>query len=72
MGKLLSIIGGTVAVVLGIVALMSWWWSFVELLKGVIPCLLIMGGLIALFAGVSEIKDALTCKKEEKKEEPAA
>jgi len=73
MGKLVSIIGGTVAVVLGVVGLLSWWWSFVELIKGVLPCILILGGLIALMAGISEIKDAIFTKKEEPKaEEPAA
>jgi len=67
MGKILSIIGGTAAVVLGILGLINWWYSFVELLKASIPCFLIMGGLIAFFAGVSELKDELTSKKEEEK-----
>jgi len=67
MGKILSIIGGTAAVVLGIWGLISWWYSFIELLKAFIPCFLIMGGLVALFAGVSELKDELSSKKEEEK-----
>jgi len=54
-------------VVLGVSGLASWWWSFVELFKGAVPCFLIMGGLIALFAGISELKDELSSKKEEKK-----
>ena len=69
MGKILSIIGGTAAIVLGLWGLANWWWSFVELLKGALPCFLILGGLIALLAGVSELKDELASKKEEKKEE---
>ncbi|OIO79437.1 MAG: hypothetical protein COW11_02465 [Candidatus Omnitrophica bacterium CG12_big_fil_rev_8_21_14_0_65_43_15] len=67
MGKILTIMGGTAAVVLGVSGLVSWWWSFVELFKGAVPCFLIMGGLIALFAGISELKDELSSKKEEKK-----
>ena len=67
MGKILTIMGGTAAVVLGVSGLVSWWWSFVELFKGAVPCFLIMGGLIALFAGIRELKDELSSKKEEKK-----
>jgi len=69
MGKIISIIAGTAAVVLGLVALFSWWWSFVEILKGAIPCILIAGGLIALLAGISEIKDTAIAKKEEPAEQ---
>ncbi len=66
MGKILSILGGALAILLGLWGIMSWWWSFVELLKGSIPCFLIMGGLIALLAGISELKDEIAAKKEEK------
>ena len=69
MGKVLSIIGGTAAILLGVLGLISWWWSFVELFKGMVPCFLIMGGVIAIFAGVSELKDELASKKEEPKKE---
>ena len=67
MGKILSIVGGTAAIVLGILGLIGWWWSFLELLKGCVPCFLILGGLIALLAGISELKDELSSKKEEAK-----
>lgn len=67
MGKILSIVGGTAAIVIGILGLISWRWSFVELLKGSVPCFLILGGLIALLAGISEFKDELSSKKEEEK-----
>lgn len=67
MAKILSIIGGTAAIVLGLLGIINWWFSFVELLKGSVPCLLILGGLIALLAGISELKDELAAKKEDKK-----
>jgi hypothetical protein len=37
------------------------------LLKGSVPPILILGGMAALFAGVSEIKDCMQAKKEEVK-----
>jgi len=63
MGKMLTIIGGAAAVAIGLWGLASWWWSFVDILKGTVPCFLILGGLVAFFAGVSEIKDSAKEKK---------
>jgi len=67
MGKLISVIGGGVALVLGLILIVSWWDHFVTVLLGTIPVLLVFGGLIALFLGISEIKDEMAAKKEEKK-----
>lgn len=68
MGKYLSVLGGIIAIILGILGLVCWWDWFVHGLQAIMPAILVLGGIIALFAGVSEIKDSLA-KKEEKKEE---
>lgn len=67
MGKMLSIVGGLAAIALGAWGLVSWWGSFVEVLKGTVPCFLILGGLIATAAGISEIKSSLAEKQAEEK-----
>ena len=67
MGKFLSVILGLAAIVLGVLGLIKWWTSFLGALKASVPAILIFGGLIAVFAGISEIKDAIASKKEEKK-----
>lgn len=67
MGKYLSVLGGIVAIVLGILGLIRWWDWFLHGLQATVPAILVLGGLIAVFAGVSEIKDTLGQKKEEKK-----
>ncbi len=78
MGKILAIIVGLIAMAGGIVlAIFVWWREFYELVFGFIPPLLFFGGLIALIAGISSIRDAVRTKKleketkkeEEKKEE---
>jgi uncharacterized protein YacL len=70
MGKIISIIGGTVAVVIGLVlAFFAWREAFILGIEFLIMLVLILGGLIAVVAGISEIKDSLTANKEEDKKE---
>ena len=57
MSKYLSIIGGVLTVILGVVLLYFWWYDFLTIVKGTFPGLLIFGGIIAIFAGFGEIKD---------------
>ena len=67
MGKYITVLGGLVSIIIGIWGLTSWWYSFVILLKGSVPLILILGGLAAFFAGISEVKDSMQAKKEEVK-----
>ena len=70
MGKVASIIGGTAAAVVGLILIFVWNKAFVLGLEFLIMFALILGGVIAVIAGISEIKDSLAAKKEESKEEP--
>jgi len=67
-GKFLAILGGIVSIVLGVKGLIVWFDDFKVLLKGGIPPMLIFGGLIALIAGIGEIKDAAARAREKKQE----
>jgi small neutral amino acid transporter SnatA (MarC family) len=58
-----------VAVLLGLLLLAKWWIYFLRGLQATVPAILILGGLVALFAAISEIKDSFSCKKEETKKE---
>ena len=72
MGKALAILGGLIAMAGGAaLAILVWRPEFVDLIKGCIPPILFFGGLIALIAGISSIKDAKRTKKleEETQEE---
>ena len=75
MGKYLAIFGGLAAIVGGVVlGALVWWPYFSAIIKGCIPPFLFFGGLIALIAGVSSIKDAQRTKKleaEAQDEKPA-
>ena len=74
MGKYLAVFIGLLAMVGGVLLVVFVWWrEFYELVFGCIPPLLFFGGLIALIAGISSIKDAKRTKQleEEAAEEEA-
>ena len=54
---MMSFIGGIIALVLGIFFLITWFWPFLEVLKGTLPALFIMGGALAAYLGYEELKD---------------
>ncbi len=49
--------GGIIALLLGIIGLFAWWGDFLEVLKGSIPVILILGGALATYLGYEEYKD---------------
>jgi hypothetical protein len=57
------LIGGAIAVVLGIIGISVWFKAFLMLLAGAIPVMLLMGGGLAVYLGFDELKDSL--KKED-------
>lgn len=63
MGKYMSIIVGGAVAFIGLIGLIGWWCDFIVILKGSIPAMMIFGGLIAVIAGISEMKDELAAKK---------
>ena len=54
---MISLAGGIIALVLGIIGIIFWWGAFIDVLAGVIPIMLILGGALAAYLGFEEIKD---------------
>ena len=52
-----KIIFGLISMALGLWGVAAWWWSIVELLRGLVPLLLLILGLVALGAGISRIRN---------------
>ena len=49
----------------------QWWPDVMEFLKGSIPVVALLIGLIALFVGFADIKDKMEAKKEEREAKEA-
>ncbi len=52
-----NIIIGLVTIAIGLWGLSVWWWSVAEFLRGIVPVVLILFGLVALGAGVSVVRE---------------
>jgi len=52
-----ALVGGVIALVLGIIGIVIWRWEFITLLKAGMPIMFILGGALAAYLGYEEIKD---------------
>jgi len=48
------VIIGLVLLVLGVFGVISWWADFGQVMRGLIPFLLVIGGLVAIGAGLAK------------------
>ena len=62
MNKMTGVIGGGIAIIIGLFGLIFWWDSFITILRGSVPIILLLGGIISLVAGISEIKETSKTK----------
>jgi len=65
-----TLIGGIIAAGLGLIGTVVWWGQFLIVLSGVLPVLLLLGGGLAIYLGLDEMKEGW--KNEEEYEVPAA
>ena len=65
------LVGGIVAVILGVLGLIAWWPEFWQVVKGVIPIVLVIGGIMGIYLGIEEVKASASSKKEETEKKPA-
>jgi hypothetical protein len=66
---MLAVITGLAFVVLGLWGILGWWSDFAMFLRGSVPFMLFVGGLLAVIAGVTSIKDSLDAKNAPEAEE---
>ena len=68
---MLAVIVGICFIVVGLWGILGWWSSFVIVFKGLVPVMFACGGLLAVIAGATSIRDEMelraTREAEEKK-----
>ncbi len=53
----MALIGGLIALILGFIGISIWWGYFLKALAAGVPIILILGGALATYLGIEEIKD---------------
>ena len=66
MGKYSSIIIGSCVTILGLLGVIVWRSDVLTIIKGSIPAILVFGGVIAVIAGLTELKDEAAAKVKNK------
>ncbi len=66
MSKIISIVLGAISAIVGLILLVKWWDSFVYMFKATLSIVLIIGGAVALIAGLGELKDEIQDKLDKK------
>jgi multisubunit Na+/H+ antiporter MnhG subunit len=59
------IIGGIVALILGVLGLIKWWLLFLKALAALIPFILVVGGVLAVIVGITSRREKIEEEKEE-------
>jgi len=52
-----ALIGGLIALILGFIGIGIWWGYFLKALAAGVPIILILGGALATYLGIEELKD---------------
>jgi len=62
------IVGGVVSAILGLIGFFIWWSEFLSIIKGGLPILLLMGGVLAIYVGIDEMQDKLREERQRQEE----
>lgn len=73
---MIALIVGLVAIAFAVLAVIpvgfNWWQDVLLFLRGSIPVMAVLIGLLAVFIGIADIKDQIEAKKEEAEEKAKA
>ena len=54
---MMALAGGLIALILGIIGIIVWWGYFLKALMAGVPIMLLLGGALATYLGIEELKD---------------
>ena len=62
------LISGLVSVTLGVIGFSLWWSDLVIILKGGIPIMLLLGGILAVYVGLDAMQDRMREERQKQEE----
>jgi hypothetical protein len=71
-GYMKTLVGGAIAAILGVIGIVAWFPQFLIVLAGTIPVMLLLGGALAIYLGVDELKDTWKAAETPVAETPVA
>jgi len=63
---MLAVIVGAIFMLLGLWGVITWWSSFLVVLKGLVPAMIVCGGFLAVVAGVTSMRDSMKAQVTQK------
>jgi hypothetical protein len=58
------LLGGIAALVIGVIGLIIWFYDFLMIVKGIVPIALVLGGALAIYLGIEDIKTSSSAEEE--------
>jgi FtsH-binding integral membrane protein len=68
-GDMKIFIGGIVALIMGFLGLFFWWSEFLMVLRGVVPIIFVLGGVLFIYQGIQHTKTTTASPTGEEKKE---
>jgi uncharacterized protein YlxW (UPF0749 family) len=62
------VIGGAVSAILGLIGLIFWWDAFFMIIRGGLPIIMLLGGILAVYVGVDDIQEKLREERQRQEE----
>ncbi len=62
------LISGIVSVILGVIGFSLWWSDFMTILKGGVPIMLILAGILAVYVGLDAMEDRMREERQKQEE----
>ena len=65
---MILLVGGAVSAILGLIGFIFWWDAFFTILKGGLPILMLLGGILAVYVGIDDIQAKMREERQRQEE----
>lgn len=62
------VIGGAVSAILGLIGFIFWWDAFFIIIRGALPIIMLLGGILAVYVGIDDIQEKLREERQRQEE----